>query len=137
MDDFLKYKIRNYKYWCIYIHQNQGYLGRCIVWCNREGALDLTDATLEEREELFVILKDLRESLKNIFQPDWFNYSFLGNGTRHLHCHFIPRYASDRKFGGTIFKDEKWGHNYRTDHDFKISEELLEQIRFRIKEALD
>jgi len=56
-------------------------LGRCVIWCKREDALDLTDATPEEQSELFLILRDLKEATKKAFQPDWFNYSFLGNET--------------------------------------------------------
>lgn len=136
MDDFLKYKVKDYKYWSVYVHQNQGHLGQCAVWCNREDALDLADATPEEKDELFVILKNLREALEKIFKPDWFNYAFLGNGTRHLHGHFIPRYASEREFCGMVFKDKRWGHNYRIDHSFKTAEDLIEQIKLKIKNEL-
>ena len=45
----------------IYVHENQGYLGRCVVWCKRTDALDLADATPEEQAELFLVLRDLRE----------------------------------------------------------------------------
>lgn len=137
MNDFSKYKIKDYKNWSVFIHQNQGYLGRCVIWCNREDALDLTDANLEEREELFIILNDLRGALKKAFQPDWFNYSFLGNETRHLHCHFIPRYREKREFGGMVFLDKLWGHNYRSDKNFSAPDELLEKIRLKIKESVD
>ena len=136
MDEFIKYKIKDYKYWSVYIHQNQGYLGRCAIWCNRENALDLADATPEEKNELFLVLKDLRETLKKVFQPDWFNYAFLGNETQHLHGYLIPRYLSKREFGGITFKDERWGHNYRTDQNFKVSEGLIEQIKLKIQKEL-
>lgn len=136
-DNFLRYKIKEYRYWSVYIHQNQGYLGRCVVWCKREEAMDLADCNTEERDELFVVLRDLKKALKQVFQPDLFNYAFLGNGVRHLHCHFIPRYASQREFEGIVFKDEEWGHNYRTDHNFKVSDDLVEKIRLEIqKEAI-
>ena len=137
MNEFLKHKIKDYKHWGVYIHHNQSYLGRCVIWCKREDALDLADATIEEREELFIVLNDLRKALKKAFQPDWFNYAFLGNGTRHLHGHFIPRYKSERNFNGTIFSDERWGHNYRTDHNFKISEDLTDKIRKKIQTELN
>ena len=136
MKNFSKYKLKEYKYWKVYLHQNQGYLGRCVVWRDKENILDLVDITIEEREELFVILKKLREALNNAFKPDLFNYAFLNNGMRHLHGHFIPRYASEREFGGVVFKDKRWGHNYQTDHDFKIKDELAEKIRVKINEAL-
>jgi len=136
MEDFEKYKIKDYKYWTIFIHQNQGYLGRCVVWCKRENALDLTDATEEEQKELFLILNELREAVKKIFQSDWFNYSFLGNETRHLHAHFVPRYAKPKVFEGITFEDKLWGHNYKTDHSFITPEPVLEKIKSLITEAL-
>jgi len=137
MEDFSKYKIKDYKYWTIFIHQNQGYLGRCIIWCKRKNALDLTDATLEERKEFFLILGNLKRAVTKVFQPDWFNYSFLGNETRHLHTHFIPRYASIKTFEGIKFKDELFGHNYKTNYDFITPETILEKIRLLIYNALE
>jgi len=136
MEDFEKDKIKDYKYWTISIHQNQGYLGRCVVWCKRKDALDLTDATEEEQKELFLALRDLRNALIKVFQPDWFNYSFLGNETRHLHAHFVPRYAKPKVFEGIIFEDKLWGHNYKTDHSFVTPEPVLEKIKLLITNAL-
>ena len=127
--DFSKNLLKSYTYWDVYIHDNQGYIGRCYVWCKRSDALDLTDSTYEEREELFEILKELKESIKRSFNADWFNYSFLGNETRHLHCHLVPRYESNREYMGTHFKDTLYGHNYKTDHTFNTSLELLEGIK--------
>ncbi|MCX6811896.1 MAG: HIT family protein [Candidatus Berkelbacteria bacterium] len=128
--------IKNYKYWAIYAHKNQGYLGRCFVWCKREDALDLTDATKEEQRELFLVLQELRQAVKKTFGADWFNYAFLGNGTRHLHGHFIPRYAKPTRFEGVVFEDKRYGHNYRTDHDFLTSDSLLQAVRAEIKKAI-
>jgi len=136
MEDFEKDKIKDYKYCTISIHQNQGYLGRCVVWCKRKDALDLTDATEEEQKELFLALRDLRNALIKVFQPDWFNYSFLGNETRHLHAHFVPRYAKPKVFEGIIFEDKLWGHNYKTDHSFVTPEPVLEKIKLLITNAL-
>lgn len=127
--DFSKNLLKSYTYWDVYIHDNQGYLGRCYIWCKRVDAQDLTDASLQEREELFHILMELKEAIKRSFDADWFNYSFLGNETRHLHCHIVPRYESDREFMSTIFKDTLYGHNYKTDHEFDTSSQLLESIK--------
>lgn len=134
--DYSQQVIKDYKHWQLQIHSNQGYLGRCVFWCKRENALDLTDATIEEREELFQILKDLKTVLTKIFQPDWFNYAFLGNEDRHLHGHVIPRYALPREFAGQTFTDERWGHNYQTDKSFVTSPELLKNIEETIREEL-
>lgn len=134
--DFSKNLIKDYIYWGVYVHENQGYLGRCVVWCKREDALDLADATQEEQAELFMVLRALREAAKQAFSPDWFNYSFLGNGTRHLHCHFIPRYAQPKRFMDITFEDKLYGHNYKTDHSFVTSEAVLYAVRDALAKAL-
>ena len=135
-EDFSKNLVKGYKYWEIYVHENQGYLGRCVVWCKREDALDLADATPAEQAELFLVLRDLRKASKKIFQPDWFNYSFLGNETRHLHGHFISRYAKPKIFMDIVFEDKLYGHNYKTDHSFKTSTQLLTEVRDKLKLVL-
>jgi len=135
-EDFSKNLVKGYKYWEIYVHENQGYLGRCVVWCKRADALDLADAAPEEQQELFLVLRELREATKKVFQPDWFNYSFLGNETRHLHCHFIPRYAKPKTFMNMVFEDKLYGHHYKTDHDFQTSAELLLAVRDKLKSVL-
>jgi len=135
-DHYSQFLIKEYKYWSVYIHENQSYLGRCVIWCKREDALDLTDATPEEQSELFLILNDFRIAMVNIFNPDWLNYYFLGNETRHLHGHLIPRYAKSVEFMGVVFEDKLWGHNYKTDKDFKISQNVLFAIKDKIKKVI-
>ena len=132
MTDYSKLLIKDYKYWSVQIHTNQSYLGRCTIWCKRIDALDLTQATPEEHEDLFIIMNQLKDALTKCFQPDWFNYAFLGNCERHLHCHFIPRYAGPREFSGIKFEDKRWGHNYKTDHDFIITQKVLFDIQNKI-----
>lgn len=127
--DYSIYKIKDYKYWEVNIHENQGYLGRCVIWCKRADALDLSEATPEEYQELLQIIKEIKNALTKAFQPDWFNYALLGNEMRHLHCHLIPRYAAPRMFAGVQFVDELYGHNYKTNHDFKVSEEVMQKIK--------
>ena len=135
-DDFSRYLIKEYAYWKIFLHPNKGYLGRCVLWCTRDDAFEITDATQEEQEELFIILKNLRSALVKSFSPDWFNYSFLGNIDRHLHAHIIPRYEKERTFEKIIFKDELYGKNYSTDIHFTVPDEVIMKILGKIKENL-
>ena len=128
--------IKEYEYWSVRLHGNQGYLGRCIIWCNREDALDLTDCTDEERDELFVIIKELKDAAEELFHPDWMNYAFLGNITRHLHGHFLPRYKASTEFAGMTFEDKRWGKNYLTDKDFITPDEVTRKIVEAYKEKL-
>jgi len=136
MEDYSKDLIKDYKYWGVYIHKNQGILGRIYVWCKKEDALELPDATEEEQKELFKILKEMEIVLIKTFKPDMINYAFLGNATHHLHGHILPRYSKPVEFNGQTFIDKNWGHNYKTDHSFITTPELLEAVKGRIKENL-
>lgn len=134
--DFSKQLVKEYTHWQVLVHENQDQLGRSVVWCKREHAVDLADATLEEQAELFHILYTLRAALTDTFQPDWFNYSFLGNVVPHLHCHVMPRYAKPREFHGMTFADKHFGKRYQSDPTFVTSEDILFAVRDTLKEAL-
>ena len=129
--------IKDYKYWTVSLHGNQGYLGRCVIYCKRENAEDLSEATPEEREELFQIINELKSAATKLFQPDWFNYAFLGNIVRHLHGHFLPRYEHPREYTGVTFEDKLWGKNYQTDKDFETPDEVARQIVEAYKKELN
>lgn len=135
-DKCLPNVIKEYQYWTLYIHDNQQYLGRVYVWCKRENALDLVDATEEERKELFAILFQIKKALTKTFQPDWFNYAFLGNETQHLHGHIVPRYAQEKEFMGLRFRDREYGHNWKTDKSFEVSREVVQAIRQTLQNNL-
>ena len=128
--------IRSYNNWQVYLHPNQGYLGRSIVWCNRADSLDFADATKAEQEELFIVLRDLKRALTELFKPDVFNYAFLGNEIRHLHGHVVPRYKEPRVLLGQVFEDRLFGRNFQTDHNFKISFDLFSKIKIKVQQAL-
>lgn len=136
MEDFTKYTLKEYKHWNLQLHHNQGYLGRLVAWCKRDGVVDVTDATQGEQEELFIVLKDAKDILEKAFQPDICNYAFLANKTRHLHGHIVPRYSRDVAFAGEVFKDELWGQNYRTDHSIKTSDEMKDKIFSKLTECM-
>lgn len=136
-DKYNKYIIKDFKYWTLYLHENQCFLGRCYIVCKRNGAVDFFDMTNEEKEELFEIGKKLKKALADLFQPDLFNYASLGNVFVHLHLHVIPRYKAGRKFKNIIFIDENWGKNYTPyNYNFKLDESVLFGIKDVIKEKL-
>ncbi len=133
-----QFKIKGYKYFNLFIHENQSYLGRSFVWLLREGEMQrLSDLSKEEREELFVnIIPELEQVLRKLWQPDHINYAWLGNHFHthkgHGHLHIIPRYKSLRKFNTIQFTDERWGENYAPAPKSPISKEFV----LSIKEAM-
>ncbi len=135
--NYEKWLIKEYKYWGIYLHKNQYYLGRVYIWAKRKDALDFFDMTKEEQEEYFKIGKELKKALRKLFKPDLYNYATLANISPHLHTHFIPRYKKLRKFEGVVFNDKRWGKNYAPyDYNFKISEDILIKIKNEMKKSL-
>ena len=136
MSDFSHLRLKSYDFWEIYVHENQGYLGRCVLWCKREDALALTHATVEEQHELFLVLRALEVALRHCFQPNLLNYAFLGNQNHHLHCHVIPRYEESRSFMGHTFNDFLFGENYKTDYGFVYDYDLLQKVKRHLKRAL-
>ena len=130
MENFQKLLIKEYKYWKILLHHNQCYLGRCVIWCKRENAIDFFDMTEAEKNEFWKISKNLRDALQKIFKPDLFNYSSLANKTPHLHIHVMPRYKEKIIFENFHFIDERWGKNpCPYNKTFTISENILLEIK--------
>lgn len=124
-----KYLIKEYKNWDLFLHENQYYLGRCYIWSKNNNNIDLLDINKKELLELIEILKKIRFSLLEAFEPDKINYSSLGNITNHLHIHLIPRYKTQRTFLGKNFEDQNWGENYSPyNKNYKIDESLKIKI---------
>lgn len=135
-DEFKKFFIKGFKYWNVELHSNQCYLGRTLVILKRH-AEDLTEITQDEQNELFEALKKLKNALSVAFQPDLLNYESLGNETRHLHMHVIPRYSAPKEFAGMTFIDEQFGYNPSPYNKvFKVSEGVYERIISSFKSNL-
>lgn len=133
--NYEKLKIKPFKYWDLYLHENQCYLGRTFVQLKDHGGIeDFLDIKGEVREEFFQIGQSVKKALKILFKPDKMNYAALSNTSPVIHMHIIPRYKESREFNGVIFKDIRWGQNYAPyDRSFTTDESTL----FKIRDALN
>lgn len=133
--DYDQLKIKSYKYWDIYLHENQCYLGRVFVLLrdNSLGDIEVDDflgIEGEIRDEFFLIGKEIKKVLKTLFNPDKMNYAALSNVYEKIHIHFVPRYKEPREFNGVAFHDQRWGKNYAPyDRSFELEEAILFKIR--------
>jgi len=136
--DYEQLKIKSYKYWDLYLHENQCYLGRTFVQLKEEdGVDDFLSIEGEVRDEFFLIGEEVKAALKTLFQPDKMNYAALSNTSPVIHVHIIPRYKDPREFAGVTFKDTRWGSNYAPyDKSYVIDESVLFQIRDAIRDEL-
>ncbi len=106
--------IKEYTHWDLQLFvDDQYYIGRTVAVLQGRHITNIKDLTLEERNELFEkVLPNINNALDNIFSPDLYNYSSLGNDCSHVHMHIIPRYKEVREFEGEKFKDEYWNKTY-------------------------
>jgi diadenosine tetraphosphate (Ap4A) HIT family hydrolase len=136
--DYEKLKIKSYKYWDLYLHENQCYIGRVFALLKDErGVDDFLAIKGDVRDEFFMIGQEVKRALKTLFKPDKINYAALSNTSEAIHVHIVPRYKEAREFRGMTFTDTRWGKNYAPyDRDFVLEEAMLVQIRDVLKEAL-
>ncbi len=136
--DYDQLKVKSYKYWDVYLHENQCYLGRVFVLLRaEEGVEDFLAIEGEIRDEFFLIGKQVKTVLKALFKPDKMNYAALSNTSEKIHVHLVPRYREVREFDGVIFNDTRWGKNYAPyDRSFVLEESVLFKVRDILKENL-
>lgn len=125
--DYQQLKIKEFRFWDLYLHPNQSpYLGRCYAWARRESAITVLDMTGNEREELYEkVIPAWYKAVKKLSNPDNINIASLGNATKHLHYHLIPRFNTTRKFHNHEFKDPNPKGNYSPYDRKKLSLEFL------------
>jgi diadenosine tetraphosphate (Ap4A) HIT family hydrolase len=136
--DYEQLKIKSYKHWDLYLHENQCYLGRVFVLLKEDEAVeDFMAIEGEVRDEFFLIGGEVKAALKILFKPDKMNYAALSNTSPAIHVHIVPRYQDSREFSGRVFKDTRWGKNYAPyDKSFVLEESVLFEIRDALKENL-
>jgi diadenosine tetraphosphate (Ap4A) HIT family hydrolase len=137
--DYEQLKIKSYKYWDLYLHENQCYLGRTFLLLKADNDVDDFLAIQgDTRDEFFQIGKEIKIALKNLFLPDKMNYAALSNTSPAIHVHIVPRYKQLREFAGMVFVDTRWGKNYAPyDKTFILEESMLFKIRDVLAEELN
>jgi len=130
--DFRKLRIAESQDWKILLHQDQTCPGRLYFWYKNESQ-DLLDIPEDALLDFFRLALKVKKILSDIFQPDMFNYLSLNNRTKHLHIHLIPRYSRKIEKFGLVFEDTSYGKDYKTNPDFKVTEDVLTKIKDLIK----
>ncbi|MFH0829989.1 MAG: HIT family protein [Candidatus Aenigmatarchaeota archaeon] len=127
--------IKKLKFWTIILCDDQSVPGYCLIVHNGH-IEDPMDTSEEERLELWDAMDKLHDALTELFQPDLFNYMFLGNEDRHVHMHVIPRYAVPRMWSGQRFDDHAWGASKWPGIRRELTPELMKKMRDEIAAAM-
>jgi diadenosine tetraphosphate (Ap4A) HIT family hydrolase len=97
--------IKDYDNWILLTLPVQFTLGSMVLM-NKNGAADFGKLTSPELVEMGSIISKIESKLKAAFNWDKMNYYMLRMKDPEVHFDVIPRYASDREFGGQIFRDQ-------------------------------
>ncbi|HLD60719.1 MAG TPA: HIT family protein [Patescibacteria group bacterium] len=119
--------VKEYGHWALFYRQRQVTLGSLILLCKDE-----VDAFSKISEQSFAelpnIIKEVETKLKSLFQNDKINYLMLMMVDPSVHFHIIPRYASDKTFTATVFKDMSWPRKPNTDLVNEIGEDVANKL---------
>lgn len=138
MVDYNQLKIKSYKFWDVFLHENQCYIGRVFVLLrDDENVEDFLAIDGEVRDEFFLIGNQVKSALKSLFKPDKMNYAALSNVSDKIHVHIVPRYKEKREFNGIVFNDARWGKNYAPyNRSFILDDSTLFKIKDTLRDQL-
>ena len=128
--------IKRFDLWTVMFDKDQHFLGKLIIKLNRH-LEDFAEINEKEQKELFEILNKFKKIYHLIFKSDMYNYASLGNVTRHLHIHFIPRYKNKREFENVIFEDKLYGKNCWPHENRILDVNLFNKLKKKIKNEID
>lgn len=121
-------------YWRWSLRPLQCTLGAGILSLKRP-AETMSELTADEGKDLVKIIKIIEATLKKSFDMEKMNYIMLMMVDYHIHYHVVPRYAQDKDFDGSSFKDIGWPKPPVLDAE-PLDIEMLYKIRDYIKSCL-
>jgi diadenosine tetraphosphate (Ap4A) HIT family hydrolase len=99
--------------WDVYVSEiGRNNLGRLYFWLKRDGIVDYSALTSEERAELLTLHTAFGAALKALWSPELLNFAYLANGLahgHHCHWHLVPRYSGKMVLAFIEFVDVGWG----------------------------
>ena len=126
--------IKDYKHWTLILAESQSVLGWTLAILKRH-ILFFEELSEEELIELRQAVRDIKCALDKEFQPDWFNVMQLGNATKHLHVHLVPRYRQPRRYAGRVFTDPDYG-KMMVDRWNPEEKAFLAELALRLRKSI-
>ena len=126
--DYERLSLQKHEKWTWILSPNQSYLGRSVFVLRRACNTSLAELGQKEWDELKILVCLQEQSINEIFRPDRYNYTQMGNVWEQLHVHAIPRYRAERVWNGHKFRDLRWGMNPAPTPESPISLETTYQF---------
>jgi diadenosine tetraphosphate (Ap4A) HIT family hydrolase len=121
--------------WTLALNRNQNLVGKTILVANRH-VESVTELEPGEWLDLHHQMSRVRTALDGLFHPEQYNYAFLMNADAQVHLHIVPRYSTERGWGGHTFADPHFGALFGPEQRILPPAELLElaaAIRARLR----
>ena len=99
--------IKEYKYWYLLLRRSQITIGS-LVLIEKSLRTSYSNIETESHNEFGLIVKDIENSLKTLFDFNKINYLMLMMNDPEVHYHVIPRYAKEVIFNDVSFTDHGW-----------------------------
>jgi diadenosine tetraphosphate (Ap4A) HIT family hydrolase len=93
--------------WAVLLRPAQVTLGSLVLVC-KEPVQAFSELSQQSFSELRELTGRIERSLKRAFAFDKINYLMLMMVDPDVHFHVIPRYAQERNFAETVFRDPAW-----------------------------
>ena len=123
--------IRESKHWALLVRPQQVTLGSLVLCALSDGRsyADLPAEAFVEQREMVVLAERL---LADFVRFERINYLMLMMVDPHVHFHIIPRYSTERSFGGQSFRDSAWPGPPDMGAAVPADERLVREIRGRV-----
>lgn len=126
--------IRTYSSWLVLLRPAQVTLG-ALVLVAREPVTSFSRLSEAGFTELARVTRDVELVLSHLFHYDKLNYLMLMMVDPHVHFHVIPRYAAERRYGGTVFFDSAWPGAPDLAQNNSMNEKEFSRLRDDLRSA--
>lgn len=120
--------IREYDYWVVLLRPTQVTLSSLVIVC-KEDAENISSISSLANSEFQIVVKDVEQVLKYIFNYDKINYLALMMLDKHVHFHVLPRYSESILFNGIKYSDKYWPLAPQLSEKLNISESDFQDLK--------
>lgn len=99
--------VAEYEHWVVLLRPQAVTLGSLVLAAKSEATAfgDLPSGAFREQG---VVIASIEASLRAFVNYEKINYIMLMMVDAHVHFHVVPRYAGERSFAGTAWRDTGW-----------------------------
>ena len=99
--------VKEFEHWIVQVRPAQPTLGSLVLIC-KDAAAQFGQISHAAGGELPTVVAKIEKVLGEAFAFEKINYLMLMMVDPDVHFHVLPRYSSEKQFGGQAFSDATW-----------------------------